>query len=303
MVSRVSGSQARRYSSAGSLLGVVAIAFGVGSAAYFAGMRGAPAPTRESYKAFVPEYNVVEVPVPERPVQAGTFVRDIKTRMEKFPEHQLPRGVVRDVRAARDSVALVTLPGGLPIMEANIGGLDEASNPVVGRIPPGMRAMTVKVDATAAVEGWARSGSIVDVLLVEKTRTTVIAEQVRVISTERSLSPVEGNQGPNVIPSTVTLLVTQEQCLAINTAVPLGKIAFALRSAKDSEGWRSTHFSSDELSEGKKVSAKARIGGVVSFGSGADRKQYALIDGAWIPADDVPTGFFAKPTEREEHGR
>lgn len=301
MVARVSGSQARRYSSAGSLLGLIAIAVGVGSAAYVAGTRGAPAPTRESYKAFVPEYNVIEVPVPERPVQAGTFVRDIKTRMEKYPEHQLPRGVLRDLRGARDSVALVALPGGLPIVEANIGGVDEASNPVVGRIPPGMRAMTVKVDATSAVEGWARSGSIVDVLLVEKTRTTVIAEQVRVISTERSLSPIEGNQAPNVIPSTVTLLVTQEQCLAINTAVPLGKIAFALRSAKDSEGWRSTHFSSDELSQGKKVAPKARIGGVVSFGSGADRKQYALVDGAWIPADDVPTGFFVKPAEREGH--
>jgi Flp pilus assembly protein CpaB len=295
MATRVSGSQLRRYSSAGTLLGVVALACGVGSAAYMAGKRLTPTPVREQYKAFVPEYNTVEVPVPVRPVPAGTSVRDIKTKIEKFPDHQLPQGALKDLRYVGDSVTLVALPGGLPILEANIGSQDEATNPILGRIPPGMRAMTVKVDATAAVEGWARSGSIVDVLLVEKTKTTVVAEQVRVISAERSLSPVDATRGPGTnggVPSTVTLLVTQEQCLAINTAVPLGKIAFALRSAKDDEQWRDTHFSSDDLSQTKKPVSKARVGGVVTFGSGADRKQYALVDGDWIPADTVPQGFF-----------
>jgi len=295
MATRVSGSQIRRYSSAGTLLGVLAIACGVGSAAYVAGKRLTPTPIREQYKAFVPEYGAVEVPVPVRPVPAGASVRDIVTRMEKFPDHQLPQGSVRDLRLLGDRVALVPLPAGLPIMEANIGSQDEATNPILGRIPPGMRAMTVKVDATSAVEGWARSGSIVDVLLVEKTKTTVVAEQVRVISAERSLSPVESTRpagSSNTVPSTVTLLVTQEQCLAINTAVPLGKIAFALRSAKDDERWRDTHFSSEDLSQTKKPITKARVGGVVSFGSGTERKQYALVDGDWIPAETVPQGFF-----------
>lgn len=305
MATRVSGSQLRRYSSAGTLLGVVALACGVGSAAYVAGKRLTPAPVREQYKAFVPEYSTVEVPVPVRPVPAGTLVRDIKTKMEKFPDHQLPQGALKDLRLMGDSVTLVALPGGLPIMEANIGSQDEATNPILGRIPPGMRAMTVKVDATAAVEGWARSGSIVDVLLVEKTKTTVVAEQVRVISAERSLSPVDAARGPGGnggVPSTVTLLVTQEQCLAINTAVPLGKIAFALRSAKDDEQWRDTHFSSDDLSQAKKPVSKARVGGVVTFGSGTDRKQYALVDGDWIPADTVPQGFFINSNLKEGAG-
>jgi Flp pilus assembly protein CpaB len=263
---------------------------------YLAGQRANPAPTHERLKAYVPEYDVVEVPVPDRPVSAGTLVRDIRTRREKFPAHQLAKDVVRDLGPVRDKVALVALPGGLPIMEGNLAGADEAANPVVGRIPPGMRAMTVRVDATSAVEGWARSGSVVDVLLVEKSRTTVIAEQVKVISAERSLSPVDAGASKTGVPTTVTLLVTQEQCLAINTAVPLGKIAFALRSLRDEESWRSTHFSSDDLSDGTKEGAKARIGGVIAFGSGSERKQYALVDGAWIQADTLPPGFFTANT-------
>jgi Flp pilus assembly protein CpaB len=303
MATRITSSQLRRYSTSSSLLGIIAISLGIGSAAYLAGRSFTAPPTREHFKAYVPEYNVVEVPVPEKPVPAGISLREVKIRFEKFPHHQLPSGVVRDLSHMQDHVTLAPLPGGLPIMEANIGTADEATNPILGRIPPGMRAMTVQVDATSAVEGWARSGSIVDVLLVEKSRTTVVAEAVKVISAERSLSAIDSNPtatGRSGIPGTVTLLVTQEQCLAINTAVPLGRIAFALRSAKDDESWRATHFSSEELSGVKKAPDRARIGGVVAFGSGSERRQYALVDGAWIPADTVPSGFFVNSKKSHE---
>lgn len=150
--------------------------------------------------------------------------------------------------------------------------------------------MTVSVDATAAVEGWARSGSIVDVLLVEKAKTAVVAEKVKVISAERSLSPVEAS-GAATVPSTVTLLVTQEQCLAISTAVPLGRITFALRSSRDSGSWRDTHFAPEDLAPAEAPSPRAKVEGVVAFGGTGSRQRFALVQGAWLPADDVPSGF------------
>ena len=290
MVARVSRSDLRRYSAAGTVLGFVVFGAGLVGAAYVAG-RGQSSELRdERPRAFVPEFNVVEVPVPERPVPAGIFMRDVAIRFEKYPEHQLPRGAVRKLDDIKDSVALVALPGGLPILSENIGSTDEATNPVIGRIPPGMRAMTVRVDATAAVEGWARSGSVVDVLLIEKNRTTVVAEQVKVISAERSLAPMDAS-GTAPIPSTVTLLVTQEQCLAINTAVPMGKIAFALRSNRDSGSWRDTHFSSEDLAEPGAANENLKVQGVVLVGEGDDARRFALINGSWLPADELPAGF------------
>lgn len=256
------------------------------------GKGNAPEPRSERPRAYVPEFNVVEIPVPDRPVGAGITMRDVPIRLEKFPEHQLPRGVVRDVGRVRDSVTLVALPGGLPILDVNLGSPDEASNPLVGRIPPGMRAMTVRVDATSAVEGWARSGSVVDVLMVEKNKTSVVAENVKIISTERSLSAAVSLNSEAPIPSTVTLLVTQEQCLAINTAVAVGKIAFALRGGADGERWRDNHFEADDLVGARGQKGSAKVEGVVSFGKGSDKQNYALVDGRWIPADTVPTGFF-----------
>jgi pilus assembly protein CpaB len=268
------------------------MSLGVGGFAFVVGRGQVPEVAVERSRAYVPEFNVVEVPVPDRPVGAGVTMRDVPIRLERFPEHQLPRGVVRDAGRVRDAVTLVALPGGLPILDVNLGSPDEASNPLVGRIPPGMRAMTVRVDATSAVEGWARSGSVVDVLLVEKSKTTVVAEQVKIISTERSLSAAVSLDPTAAIPSTVTLLVTQEQCLAINTAVAVGKIAFALRSGADAETWRDSDFEAHDLSgsSGKKPTAK--VEGAISFGVGPSKKSYALVDGKWIPSDSTPTGFF-----------
>lgn len=290
MVVRSSTVRVRRLPAAGRMLGLASLCVGMSLAAYQLGRGYVSVPVVERQRAFVPEFNVVQIPVPRDPVSAGTSVRNIPVRMEQFPEHQLPEAAVRDLREYQDAVTLVALPGGLPIVASNLGAPDEISNPIVGRIPPGMRAMTVRVDATAAVEGWVRSGSIVDVLLVQAARTTVVAEQVKVISAERSLSPGdESSQAP--IPSTVTLLVTQDQCLAINTAVALGKIAFALRSARDPESWKTTQFSADSLSYDRRPSRDSRISGVVSVGSGADKRSFALVDGAWVPTDGIPTGF------------
>lgn len=299
MVARTSTSTARRSAHASRILGLIVMSLGIGGFAYVIGKGQVPEVKVEQSRAYVPEFNVVEVPVPDRPVGAGVTMRDVPIRLEKFPEHQLPRGVVRDAGRVRDAVTLVALPGGLPILDVNLGSADEASNPLVGRIPPGMRAMTVRVDATSAVEGWARSGSVVDVLLVEKNKTTVVAEQVKIISTERSLSAAVSLDSTAAIPSTVTLLVTQEQCLAINTAVAVGKIAFALRSGADGDTWRDGHFDANDLSGSSGKKSGAKVEGVISFGSGPNKKNYALVDGTWIPSDSMPTGFFVHKQHTE----
>ena len=294
MVSRVSTPSARRHTPVGRVLGVLLLGIGVAGAAFVAG-RSSPTEARvERSRAYVPEFNVVEVPVPDRPVGAGIPIRDVPIRLEKFPEHQLPGGAVRDIGRVRDLVTLAALPGGLPILEVNLGSGDEAANPLVGRIPAGMRAMTVRVDVTSAVEGWARSGSIVDVLLVEKNGTRVIAERVKIISTERSLSGAVSLDATAAIPNTVTLLVTQEQCLAINTAVAVGKIAFALRSGSDGDTWRDGEFDAADLSDPKGNKRKPKVEGVISVGRGDERRRYALIEGKWIPADSMPAGFFVR---------
>ena len=239
----------------------------------------------------VAQFDAVAVPVPVEPVAGGTRIKQIKFKNVMYPRHQLPEGALLDIAPVREGIVAAPLPANLPLFRANIT-LTMPGNPVTERIPPGMRAMTLKVDATAAVEGWAGSGTIVDVLLIEKDRTTVVAEKVKILSAERSVSPVEGGGTPHV-PSTVTLLVTQEQCLAINTAIPRGRIAFALRSGRDEATWGDPIYTAEKLKGGDALSESTRdtISGYAIVHGSSGGNSFALANGRWVRAEAVPEGF------------
>lgn len=242
----------------------------------------------KSATKIVAEFDTVRVPVPARTVPAGTKLKDVQFEYLSYPKHQLPPGVIKAVAPFFDAVSLTDLPAKLPLFQKNVSLTEHKSNPVVERIPQGMRAITLKVDATSAVEGWAGSGALVDVLLVQKDQTTVVAEQVKILSAERSVSPVDGSAAPDV-PSTVTILVTQEQALAINTAVLRGKIAFALRNIDDEDIWQNRVFTADNLIH--KRSKGAGIQGYVAIGQGSKKKTFALADGKWIKTDKAPSNY------------
>ena len=293
MVSRVQGLSSRSFGIRRGAIGGLLLGGGVVSALWlFAAKPAKGGSTVGAREPIVAAFDMVEVPVPIAPVMAGTKVRDIAFRRVSYPRHQVPSDAVIDVRAIGELVATTALPAQLPLFAGNFNKRVTGLNSVIERIPPGMRAMTIKVDATSAVEGWAGSGSVVDVLLIAHERTSVIAEQVKILSAERVVEPVEGAASPQV-PSTVTLLVNQEQCLAINTAIPLGKIAFALRSPDDREGWETAQYSADRFKAkgGAVESEKRGVSGYISVSGLNGGKSFALSDGKWIQTAIVPEGF------------
>lgn len=281
----------RRASS--NLLGSILLGASLLTAAHIVSTGKKSAPIAPVINPVVTDFDGVAFMVPSEPVAAGTKVKNIKFKKMFYPKHQVPSGAMQSLDEFSDSVVVAALPANLPMFPANLSQVGYIKNPVLEKIPLGMRAMTIRVDATIAVEGWAGSGSVVDILLIEKDRSSVVAEKVRILSAERSVAPVEGQASP-VIPSTVTLLVTQDQCLAINTAIPLGKIAFALRSERDEESWADTEFTSAELMTSQILSkdTTGSVKGVVSFKGEDNSKSFALTDGKWIKTEVMPQGFF-----------
>lgn len=240
----------------------------------------------------VGEFDMVRLPVPLEFVPAGTRASTIRFKEVSFPRHQVPENAIVSVAQLGNSTAIAALPANLPVFAENFTTREFGNNAVVERIPPGMRAMTISVDATSVVEGWAGSGAIVDVLLIEKDRTTVIAEKVRILSAERRVSPIDIEASPSV-PRTVTLLVGQEQCLAINTAVQQGKIALALRGLSDDTEWSGDTYSSEQLRGGSRSAdgATQDISGIVIVKDNGSEKSFALSGRKWVPTEVVPEGF------------
>ncbi len=233
----------------------------------------------------VGEFDQVQVPVPSKLVPIGTRLKDVRFTRVAFPAHQVPSGALTDVSPFLEAMAIAPLPANLPIFSENLSLTSSSTNPVIERIPDGMRAMTLRVDATAAVEGWAGSGSVVDIALIESERTTVVAERVKILSAERSVIPVDGST-PNV-PSTVTLLVTQDQFLAVSTAVGKGKITFALRSSRDEGSWQENTFSAPSLHKRAAAEPVSVSGAMID----AKGRKLVLVNGRWSESTVVPEGF------------
>ena len=222
------------------------------------------------------------LPTPTRQVVRGELLREVPHTMMKWPRSRLTDEYLESFLTPDSARALTALPRYLPVPRNAVADTLDESNAVVGGIPLGMRAITVKVDIESAVEGWAESGSSVDVLLISPDARTqgsqqarVIADNIRILSAGRSVEPAEGGAAQRP-PSTVTLLTTQEQALAIKAAASLGKITFALRGARDGAPSLTTTVTARAIDAPHPTTADAHS--YRGTAKGPDGKRYVLID-------------------------
>ncbi len=256
----------------------------------------------------------IDIPAPGRPVARGERLSNVPIVRMKWPKSKVSLQYVSDIAEFKDAVARTTLPQMLPIPVSALSLTPIENNGVIEAIPQGMRAITVRVDAESAVEGWAQSGSFIDVILVRKPggvdgdrlETKIIAENVRILSAGRSAEPSPADQTAPKTPSTVTLLTTQEDALKIKAAANLGKLTFALRGNGDQGP--TTSLSLDErglFGAAKLASPKLDYLGMAR---GPDGQTYVLDQTSnWLPAAESITsrrlGIRSEPDMRPEKAK
>jgi len=241
---------------------------------------------------------MVLIPAPTRAIALGEKLANVTFIKIKWPKSRLVGQYIADTEQYREAVAISPLPQYLPIPTSALSTSPIAANAVVERIPDGMRAITVTVDAEAAVEGWARSNNYVDVILIRSSRETetgleakVIAENVKILSADRSTSPVDSSGIAPKAPNTITLLTSQEDGLKIKTASNLGKLAFALRGKGDESPATVLAMNQKEvLGSAKAVPQVEEYQGYARDSAGA---LYVLGDKSrnWIKSSSIPRGI------------
>lgn len=250
--------------------------------------------SEEPITRFVNDDDIVVVQVPSRPIVRGEKLSSVPFAAIKWPKSRLSSEYIGTIDAYKDAVAITPLPKLLPIPVSAVTTAPLDANHVSSAIPPGMRGITVRVDAESAVEGWAQSGNYVDVYLVRATKdgaleTRVIAENIKILSAERSALPAASDQIAPKAPSTVTLLVAQEDALKIKTATNLGKLTFALRGTSDPLPVTKLGLNQRELLDGSTpvTPAKKKYRGVAR---GVDGRTFVLEDNAdWAESADEQT--------------
>jgi pilus assembly protein CpaB len=184
------------------------------------------------------------------PLRAGSLMKpeDFATK-EISQTDRLPDMSVDNMEARRAmSGAMVrrNLPAGEPIRAADVIRPSEHGF-LAAALEPGMRAVTVGVDATAGATGLISPGDRVDLILTQTIQEpslplgrrvvaeTVLAD-VRVIAIDQQLVQGAETSNNDGQARTVTLEVTEEQAERVSVATRLGKLSLAIRSAGSAPG-------------------------------------------------------------------
>lgn len=245
------------------------------------------------------------IPVPVRSIAKGELLSQVPFTKVRWPNNALTEQYIKDVNDLESSHALTPLAKYAPIPFSSISNSNPGGNAVVEGIPEGMRAITVRVDSESAVEGWARSGSHVDVILIQSSNdiksgleAKVIAENIKILSANRSAAPLDGSPTAPAAPATVTLLVSQQDALKIKTATNLGKLTFALRGLGDSAPSSAKEIDQSYLANQK--SKLTRQQAYRAFAKSPDGEIYTLSKSSeWIKSPFSPNSF-EKTAESEE---
>ncbi|WP_425617434.1 Flp pilus assembly protein CpaB [Anatilimnocola sp. NA78] len=153
-------------------------------------------------------------------------------KLEPWPKVKMPEGAVRNLEELKDKFARQRFIKGEPIL---IDKITDQVGAVAPLIPPGFRAMPVKVEEDTVMKGIS-PGDRVDINLYVKRGEEInasgvytIMKAVRVFAVGSNTEKVIDPKGQEAAFRTVSLLVTPEQMRDLTGALQIGRVTLALR--------------------------------------------------------------------------
>jgi pilus assembly protein CpaB len=183
--------------------------------------------------------DMVEVLIPIQSIEQGKALEPSLFRKEKRVKNKISPKSVRSFDEIVNSYSRTLILSDQPL-HADYITKTRPINEIIQQIPEGFRAVTIRVDQISSVEGWARPGSLVDVVWASKVNgqaaVTVIVEGAKILSAERITENQNQGQAKNneekggaPTPSTVTLLVSSDDANKIQLATTAGTLSLNLR--------------------------------------------------------------------------
>jgi len=157
-----------------------------------------------------------------------------------WPAAAAPEGAFEDPQAIVDRGLIVSVVKNEPTLPAKLAS-KEAGAGLPPIIPPGKRALSVRVNEVIGVAGYVLPGTRVDVVATanpttrsEDITTKVVLQNVEVLAAGTRLEQDTPDGKPMQV-TVVTLLVTPDESERLTLASTEGKIQLALRNPLDTE--------------------------------------------------------------------
>jgi len=179
-----------------------------------------------------------EVVVAAEDMQVGTKIEDKDIRLVRFPSADLPAGVFHMRTKVVGRGVVLPIARGEFVLTNKLAG-ENAGSGLPSLIPPGMRAVSVRVNDTTSVSGFVLPGTRVDVLLTgnpqgsNEPQTTTVLENVAVIATGTRME--RNSAGDAQSAPVVTLLLSPDDAQRLTLATSQGHIQLALRNPLDTK--------------------------------------------------------------------
>jgi pilus assembly protein CpaB len=177
-----------------------------------------------------------EILVAAEDLQVGTKIEEKDIKSVHFPSADLPLGVFHFKNKVIGRGVVFPIARGEFITTNKLAG-ENAGSGLPSLIPPGMRAVSVRVNDTTSVSGFVLPGTRVDVLLTgspqgsSEPQTTTVLENVAVIATGQRLE--RNSAGDPQTTPVITLLVSPDDAQKLTLASNQGHIQLALRNPMD----------------------------------------------------------------------
>jgi pilus assembly protein CpaB len=161
-------------------------------------------------------------------------------RVIDWPSSAVPEGAFNDPKEIVGRGVIVPLVANEPILPMKLAS-KEAGAGLTPAIPPGLRAVSVRVNEVIGVAGYVTPGTRVDVVATVNPTTQqqdmtskVILTDVQVLAAGTRIES-RGDQEKPVPVSVVTLLVDPQEAERLTLASNEGKIQLALRNPLDKD--------------------------------------------------------------------
>jgi pilus assembly protein CpaB len=168
----------------------------------------------------------------------GSKIEEKDVKVVRFPKADLPTNAIPNKEAVIDRGVILPIAKGEFILPSKIAG-QNAGYGLPALIPPGMRAVSVRVNEVVAVAGFVQPGTRVDVLWTgtsganNESQTTTVLENVSVLATGQRME--RNPAGEPFSAPVITLLVSPDDAQKLALASAQGHIQLALRNPLDTK--------------------------------------------------------------------
>ena len=213
------------------MIGLAAVLLGfLVSSAVYSKLKGSPQPGMVAG---------VDVVVAAKDLSVGSKITSDSVKVVRLPEAAVPGTAIRQKTEVLERGVVLPIVAGEFILPSKLAA-DKAGSGLPSLIPPGMRAVSVRVNEVVSVAGFVLPGTRVDVLLTgtpgvggSDQQTTTVLENVAVLATGQTLERNSAGNPENA--AVITLLVSPDDAQKLTLASSQGKIQLSLRNPLDTK--------------------------------------------------------------------